>query len=122
MRATDGLQTTITCSPVNVIDRTFSLELSLEISLPVPHQDEHLPDRIEAFVHRAGLEVQRRLFQVLMEKADHELPGERLLRRFASVGAHLQVEVYRLFERFPSARQLVREKRRNAQDGLSVPG
>jgi hypothetical protein len=77
VRATDGLQTTITCSPVNVIDRTFSLELSLEISLPVPHQDEHLPDRIEAFVHRAGLEVQRRLFQVLIEKADQELVLQR---------------------------------------------
>jgi hypothetical protein len=77
VRATDGLQTTITCSPVNVIDRTFSLELSLGISLPVPHQDEHLPDRIEAFVHRAGLEVQRRLFRALIEKADQELVLQR---------------------------------------------
>ena len=73
MRATDGLQTTITCSPVNVMDQTLSLELSLEMSLPMPHQDEHLPDQIEAYVHQAGLEVQRRLFQVLIEKADHEL-------------------------------------------------
>ena len=73
MRATDGLQTTITCSPVNVLDQTFSLELSREMSLPVPPQDEPLPDQIEAFVHQAGLEFQRRLFQVLIEKADHEL-------------------------------------------------
>src|SRR3954464_5754598 len=43
------------------------------MTLPMPHQDEHLPDRIEAFVHRAGLEVQRRLFRALIEKADHEL-------------------------------------------------
>src|SRR3954463_11416301 len=42
------------------------------ISLPMPPQDEHLPDRIEAFVHQAGLELQRRLFQVLIEKADRE--------------------------------------------------
>jgi hypothetical protein len=73
VRATDGLQTTITCSPVNVMDQTFSLELSLGISPPLPHQDQHLPDRIEAHVHQAGLELQRRLFQVLIEKADHEL-------------------------------------------------
>jgi hypothetical protein len=73
MRATDGLQTTITCRPVNVIDQTFSVELSLAMSLPAPPQDEHLPDRIEAAVHQAGLELQRRLFQVLIEKADHEL-------------------------------------------------
>lgn len=73
MRTTDGLQTTITCRPVNVIDQTFSVELSLEISLPLPLQDEHLPDRIEADVHQAGLELQRRLFRVLIEKADQEL-------------------------------------------------
>jgi hypothetical protein len=73
VRATDGLQTTITCCPVNLIDRTFSVALSLEMSLPMPSQDEHLPDQIEAHVHQAGLELQRRLFQVLIEKADHEL-------------------------------------------------
>ena len=39
----------------------------------MPDQDEHLPDQIEAFVHHAGLEVQRRLFRVLIEKADQEL-------------------------------------------------
>src|SRR4051812_9652154 len=43
------------------------------MSVPMPHQDEHLPDRIEAYVHQAGLELQRRLFRVLIEKADHEL-------------------------------------------------
>ena len=43
--------------------QAFSLELSLEMSLPMPRQDEHLFDQIEAYVHQAGLEVQRRLFQ-----------------------------------------------------------
>ena len=43
----------------------------------MPDQDEHLPDQIEAFVHQAGLEVQRRLFQVLIEKADQELVLQR---------------------------------------------
>ncbi len=73
MRATDGLQTTITCHPVNLIDQTFSVELSLEMSLPIPLQDEHLPDQIEAYVHQVGLQVQRRLFRVFIEKADQEL-------------------------------------------------
>ena len=74
MRQTNGLQTTITCRPVNRIDQTFSVELSLEMSLPMPTQDEHLPDQIEAFVHHAGLEVQRRLFGVLIEKAMGPIP------------------------------------------------
>ena len=73
MRATDGLQTTITLGTVQNVGQALSLELSLEMSLPLPQQDEHLPDEIEAYVHRAGLEVQRRLFQVLIEKADQEL-------------------------------------------------
>jgi hypothetical protein len=39
----------------------------------MPLQDEHLPDQIEFSVHQAGLELQRRLFQALIEKADREL-------------------------------------------------
>ena len=73
MRATDGLQTTITLGSVNGDGQAFSLELSLGMSLPIPQQDEHLPDQIEAFVHQAGLEVERKLFQVFIEKADQEL-------------------------------------------------
>jgi len=73
MRAADSLQTTITLGSVNHDGQVFSLGLSLEMSLPMPRQDEHLPDQIEAYVHQAGLEVQRRLFQVLIEKADQEL-------------------------------------------------
>src|SRR3954463_4247304 len=56
-----------------MIDQTFSVALSLEMSLPIPPRDEDLPDQIEAHVHQAGLELQRRLFRVLIEKADHEL-------------------------------------------------
>jgi hypothetical protein len=73
VRQTNGLQTTISCSPVNRTDQVLSLELSLQMTLPMPDQDEHLPDRIEAHVHQPGLELQRRLFQVLIEKADREL-------------------------------------------------
>ena len=77
MRETNDLQTTISCSPVNRTDQVLSLELSLQMTLPMPHQDEHLPDRIEAHVHQAGLELQRRLFRVLIEKADRELVLQR---------------------------------------------
>jgi hypothetical protein len=87
VRTTDGLQTTIACRPVNVIDQTFSVELSLEMSLPMPLQDQHLPDQIEAHVHQAGLELQRRLFRVLIEKADHELV---LQQRHGKGGAGIQ--------------------------------
>jgi hypothetical protein len=73
VRDTDDLQTNITCSPVNRTDQVLSVELALRMTLPMPHQDEHLPDRIEAHVNHAGLEVQRHLFQVLIEKADQEL-------------------------------------------------
>ena len=77
VRATDGLQTTLKTGPVNLVDQTVSLELSVAISLPMPGQDEHLPGRIEAHVHRAGLELQRELFRVLIEKADQELVLQR---------------------------------------------
>ena len=87
MRATDGLQTTITLGSVNHDGQVFSLGLSLEMSLPILQQDEHLPDQIEAYVHQAGLEVQRRLFQVLIEKADQELV---LQHRHGKGGAGIQ--------------------------------
>jgi hypothetical protein len=77
VRDADGLQTTIALSPVNCAAQTLALELQLRMTIPLPNQDEHLPDQIEAFVHQAGLEVQRRLFQVLIEKADQELVLQR---------------------------------------------
>jgi len=77
VRETNGLQTTLTLGPVNCEGPTLSLELELQMTVPLPKQNEHLPDRIEAFVHQAGLEVQRRLFQVLIEKADQELVLQR---------------------------------------------
>ena len=73
VRATDGLQATITLGPVNRVGQDLSTALEMIISLPMPAQDEHLPETIEANVHAAGLEVQRRLFRALIEKADREL-------------------------------------------------
>ena len=46
-------------SPVNCEDQTLSLEVELKMALPMPNQDEHLPDQIETVVHQAGLEAQR---------------------------------------------------------------
>jgi Uncharacterised protein family (UPF0236) len=77
VRATNGLHTTIHVGPVNKVGQTFSLDLSLGMTLPLPPQDEYLPDQIEAYVHQAGLGIQRQLFQVLIEKADQELVLER---------------------------------------------
>jgi len=87
VRDTDDLQTTITLGPVNRDGQTLVLELGLRMTLPMPDQDEHLPDRIEACVHRAGLEVQRRLFRALVEKADQELV---LQRRHGKGGGGIQ--------------------------------
>src|SRR4051794_26664482 len=87
VRETNGLQTTIASGPVNCQGQTLSLELQLQMTVPLPDQDEHLPDQIEAFVHRAGLEVQRRLFRALIEKADQELV---LQRRHGKGGAGIQ--------------------------------
>jgi Uncharacterised protein family (UPF0236) len=87
VRQTSDFQTTIACSPVNRTDQILSLELSLQMTLPMPHQDEHLPDRIEAHVHQVGLQLQRRLFRVLIEKADRELVLEQ---RHGKDGAGIQ--------------------------------
>jgi hypothetical protein len=48
VRATNGLQTTIHVGPVNKDGQAFSLDLSLRMTSPMPLQDEHLPDQIEA--------------------------------------------------------------------------
>jgi hypothetical protein len=64
------------------------------MALPMPDQDEHLPDPIEASVHQAGLEIRRRLFQVLVEQADHELV---LLHRRGKGDAGIQLRGTRPF-------------------------
>jgi Uncharacterised protein family (UPF0236) len=73
VRDSSGLHTTISLSPVNCRDRALGLTLDLQATVPLPDQDEHLPERIEAHVHRIGIEVQRRLFKAFIEKADREL-------------------------------------------------
>jgi hypothetical protein len=77
VRDTSGLQTTMTLGPVNAQGQTLSLGLELQMIIPLPDQGPHLPEQIEAYVHQAGLEVQRRLFRALIEKADQELVLQR---------------------------------------------
>jgi hypothetical protein len=73
MRIADGFQATAAIDSVKLHDHTLAAELRLQVGFPMPAQDEHLPHRIEAQVHAAGLEAQRCLFRALMEKADHEV-------------------------------------------------
>jgi hypothetical protein len=94
VRDTNDLQTTLTLGPVNRVDPTLSLELGLQMAFPMPNQDEPLPDQIEAFVHQAGLELQRRLFQAFVEKADQELV---LQRRQGKGGAGIRLRGTRPF-------------------------
>ena len=94
MRDTDDLQTTVTLSPVNRQGQVLSRELQLQMTVPMPPQDEHLPDQIEVFVPQAGLELPRRLFQVLIEKADQELV---LQQRHGKGGAGIQCRGTRPF-------------------------
>jgi len=94
VRDTSGVQTTINLGFVNRVGQTLSLEMRLQMAFPMPNQDEHLPDQIEAFVHQAGLEIQRRLAQILIEKADQELV---LQQRQGKGGAGIQLRGTRPF-------------------------
>jgi hypothetical protein len=73
MRIADGFPATASIDSVKLHDHTRAAELRLQVCFPMPAPDEHLPHRIEAQVHAAGLEAQRCLFRALMEKADHEV-------------------------------------------------
>jgi Uncharacterised protein family (UPF0236) len=94
VRDTNDLQTIITLGSVNRVGPALSVELQLRMAFPMPNQDEHLLDQIEAYVHQGGLEIERRLFQVLLEKADQELI---LKRRQGKGGAGIQLRGTRPF-------------------------
>ena len=87
MRSTDAFQTTLSLSPVNSQGQTFALDLGVRITGSWPEQDPQLPENIEKAVHQAGLEVQRQLFGLLIEKADKELV---LQRRQGKAGKGIQ--------------------------------
>jgi uncharacterized protein UPF0236 len=121
VRDTDGLQTTLTLGPVNRQGQTLSLDLALRMTVPLPDQDEHLPDTIEAFAHGAGLEVQRKLFRALIEKADQELV---LQRRRGKGGCGIQRRGTRpyTFKTTFGAVTVERSRIRHTRDGtMEVP-
>jgi hypothetical protein len=47
VRETDAFQATITLGPVHRVGQDLSASLELMITLPMPDQDERLPDTIE---------------------------------------------------------------------------
>jgi hypothetical protein len=115
------LQTTMTLGPVNCADQTLSLDLELQVTLPMPDQDEHLPDQIEACVHQVGLELQRGLFRVLIEKADQELV---LRQRYGKGGCGIQCRGTRPFTFKTTFGEVTVERSRvlHKQDGtMEVP-
>jgi hypothetical protein len=115
------LQTTMTLGLVNCADETLSLGLELQVTLPMPDQDEHLPDQIEAYVHQVGLELQRRLFRVLIEKADQELV---LRQRHGKGGCGIQCRGTRPFTFKATFGEVTVERSRvlHKQDGtMEVP-
>jgi hypothetical protein len=121
VRDTDDLQTTVTLRPVKRQGQTLSLVLELQLSLPLPDQDEHLPDQIEAYVHQAGLEVQRRLFRALMEKADQELV---LQRRHGKGGGGIQRRGTRPFTFKTTFGEVIVPRsriRHNHDDSMEIP-
>jgi hypothetical protein len=61
--------------------------MSLGMTMPIPPQNERLPDQIKSYVLQTGLEIQRKLFQVLIETADRELV---LQQRHSQGGAGIQ--------------------------------
>jgi hypothetical protein len=77
VRDTDDNQATIDIGPVNRQGQSLALDLTLQMTMPMPDHDEHLPDQIESRVHRVGLLIQRQLFRALIEKADQELVLQR---------------------------------------------
>src|SRR5450759_5249072 len=82
VRATDGLQTTITPGPVHGADQTLSLDLDLQMTLPMPNQDEHRPDQIEADLMDGGLDLVGAVFVLIRHRQGHlqvQVQGERLI-------------------------------------------
>jgi hypothetical protein len=50
VRTTDGLQVIVTTHPVKVQDQAGSLDLQIQMSFPMPVQDEHRPRLMEDYV------------------------------------------------------------------------
>jgi hypothetical protein len=82
MRTSSKTQPTIRLHEVKTQGRRLHLRGELELDLPLPAQDEHLPAALERAVDDAGQRLKRLLFQQALERADLQL----LLRRLRGKG------------------------------------
>jgi hypothetical protein len=84
MRTSEKHQPTIRLHEVNTQGHRIHLRAELELDLPLPAQNEHLPARLERAVEDAGQQLKRLLFRQALEHADLQL----LLRQLG--GKHAQ--------------------------------
>jgi Uncharacterised protein family (UPF0236) len=83
MRTPTKSQPTIRLHEVKAQGRRLHLRGEVELSLPMPAQDEHLPAALERAVEQAGQLLKRLLFREALEHADLQL----LLRHLRGKGA-----------------------------------
>src|SRR5437588_4087469 len=74
---TRKVQTTMHVHEVKAHDGRLSLRAELQLDLPWPRQDAHLPRRLERAVEDAGQQLKRQLFRQAVEHADLELLLDR---------------------------------------------
>jgi hypothetical protein len=83
MRTSTKSQPTLRLHEVKTQGRRIHLRAEVEVALPLPAQDEHLPATLERAIDDAGQRLKRLLFQQALEQADLQL----LLRHFSGKNA-----------------------------------
>jgi hypothetical protein len=83
MRTSAKSQPTIRLHEIKTQGRRIQLRAELDLDLPLPAQNEHLPATLERAVDDAGQRLKRLLFQQVLQQADLEL----LLRHLRGKGA-----------------------------------
>src|SRR3954468_24535182 len=73
MRSSTKTQPTIRLHEVKTQGRRIHLRAELELDLPLPAQDEHLPAAPERAIDDAGQRLKRLLFGQALEHADLQL-------------------------------------------------
>jgi hypothetical protein len=73
MRTNERVQVSVARVEIKVTEEGLALCGQIQISLPMPGQDEHLPHEVEEKVELAGQEVKRSVYRELMERLDAEL-------------------------------------------------
>jgi len=73
MHATDEVQVGFGHQQVQVEGGRLTMQVQVELDLPMPASDERLPQQIEQSVDQAGQRFKREMFRLAMEKADAEL-------------------------------------------------